>query len=211
MIANIKDYMPTGIEFVIPQPVKEKFPLVLFEGSTSIDEIFEIVSKRFNCTFPENETARRKYDKFEIDNIREEYCLKQENDIPKRILELEQAIDNAKRMKKNAEDALESLQTQIRDLAAMVKDGTTDYYLSPVNTIRIALNGHYLYYSWVEGKFQLVKGEKIPEWDVRSLWAQEDMNRQAMKELFGFDFPEVDKPVDAEEQVSEESGDNDDF
>lgn len=68
----------------------------------------------------------------------------------------------------------------------------------------MALNGHYCFYSWVDGKFQLVKADKIPEWDKRSLWSQEDRNRQAMMELFGFELPEVQKPITEEDDDEEE-------
>ena len=148
--------------------------------------------------------AESKEDEHEILEVREEYCLKQENDVPKRMQELADAIDTAKRMKKDAEDRYESLLQEIRNLAAMVKDGTKEFQLSSTNTARMALNGHYCFYSWVDGKFQLVKADKIPEWDKRSLWSQEDRNRQAMMELFGFELPEVQKPITEEEDDEEE-------
>ena len=206
MIANIKDYRPEEIEFVLSDKVKELFPQTIFDGAENLEEIIKVVNDKFIALFPENELAIRKMDEFEIREVREEYCLKQENEVPKRMIELAEAIDTAKRMKKEAEDRYESLLTEIRDLAAMVKDGTREITLSPTGTIRIPLNGYYLYYSWVDEKFQLVKAVVIPEWDKRSLWSQEDRNRQAMIELFGIEFPEVEKPDNAIEDE-----DNDDF
>lgn len=191
MLANIKNYRPESIEFVLSAKVKDMFPNVLFEGAENPEEIVKIVNEKFNALFPENEVAIRKMDEHEILEVREEYCLKQENDVPKRMQELADVIDTAKRMKKDAEDRYESLLQEIRNLAAMVKDGTKEFQLSSTNTARMALNGHYCFYSWVDGKFQLVKADKIPEWDKRSLWSQEDRNRQAMMELFGFELPEV--------------------
>lgn len=207
MLSNIKDYRPEQIEFVLSDKVKEMFPQTLFDGADNPEEIVKIVNEKFNALFPENEVATRKMDEHEILEVREEYCLKQENEVPKRMIELAEAIDTAKRMKKEAEDRYESLLSEIRDLAAMVKTGTKEFNLSPTNTMRIALNGYYCFYSWVDGKFQLVKTDRIPEWDKRSLWSQEDRNRQAMMELFGIEFPEVEKPEDAEESEEE----NDDF
>lgn len=206
MLANIKDYRPETIEFVLSDKAKETFPLVLFEGADSPEEIIKIVNERFNALFPENEVAIRKMDEHEINEVREEYCLKQENEVPKRQQELAEALDTAKRMKKEAEDRMANILAEICDLAAMVKNGTKEFALSSTNTIRLALNGHYCFYSWVDGKFQLVKTERIPEWDKRSLWSQEDRNRQAMIELFGFELPEVEKPEDAKEPE-----DNEDF
>ena len=50
----------------------------------------------------------------------------------------------------------------------------------------------------------LVKAEKIPNWDKRSLWAQEDKNRKAMQELFGIEYPEVERPYDSDEETESE-------
>lgn len=112
------------------------------------------------------------------------------------MIELEEAIETAKRIKKDAEDRYNSLLLEIRELAAKVKDGTKDFPLSSKYTFRIALNDYFLFYSWVDGKFQLAKAVVIPEWDKRSLWNIEDKNRQAMMDLFGFDFPKAEKPED---------------
>lgn len=212
MIANIKNYRPEVIEFVLSPKAKDMFPQVLFEGADNPEEVVKIVNEKFNALFPENEVAIRKMDEYEILETREEYCLKQENDVPKRMQELADAIETAKRMKKDAEDRYESLLQEIRNLAAMVKDGTKEFTLSSTNTARIALNGHYCFYSWVDGKFQLVKADKVPEWDKRSLWSQEDRNRQAMIELFGIELPEVEKPVtDEDEENEEETEEEEDF
>lgn len=110
-----------------------------------------------------------------------------------------------KKIKSDAQDRLASIKTEIKDLAAEVKKGTREYHLSSKNTIRFALDGYFLYYSWVDGALKLVKGEKIPDWDKRSLWAQEDRNRKAMLDLFGIEYPEVDRPVDVND---EDTGDN---
>ena len=205
MLANIKDYRPEKIDFVLSDKSKEIFPQVLFEGADNPEEIIGIVNEKFNALFPENEVAVRKMDEYEINEVREEYCLKQENEVPKRQIELAEALDKAKRMKKDAEDRMANILAEICDLAAMVKTGTKEFNLSSTHTIKLALNGHYCFYSWVDNKFQLVKTEIIPEWDKRSLWSQEDRNRQAMIDFFGIVLPEVEKPN--EEDIEE----NEDF
>lgn len=203
MIANLRDYEPNVIEFVIPDAIREKFPPVLFEGSTDVEEIIKLVNENFNATFPESEITQRILDSFEIDEIREEYCIKQENEVPKREKELLEAIEQAKKIKSDAQERLASIKTEIKDLAAEVKKGTKDYQLSSNNTIRFALNGYFVYYSWVNGALKLVKAEKIPNWDKRSLWAQEDRNRKAMLDLFGLEYPEVERPIDGEDVLSD--------
>lgn len=165
MIANLRNYEPETIEFVVPDSIREKFPPVLFQGSTNVDELIKLVNEHFNATFPESEVTQRLLDEFEISEIREEYCIKQENEVPKRERELLEAIERAKKIKSDAQDRLASIKTEIKDLAAEVKKGTREYHLSSKNTIRFALDGYFLYYSWVNGEFKLVKAEKIPDWD----------------------------------------------
>lgn len=36
MIANLRNYEPETIEFVVPDSIREKFPPVLFQGSTNV-------------------------------------------------------------------------------------------------------------------------------------------------------------------------------
>lgn len=204
MLADIMNYLPERVEFVLSEAVKEKFPLTLFEGATSFKEIEEQVSEHFVALYPDNEVTLRKLDEYEVTNIREEYCKIQEDRLPSALLAQQEAYEEAKRMKKDADDNVLTIQKRISELAARVKQGTDEMRLSSTETITFALNGHNLTYTWCDGKFQLAKAEAIPEWGRNELWAQEHQNRQAMKELFGLDFPEVKKPG------SEES-ENEDF
>lgn len=204
MLANILNYRPENVSFVLTDAVKEKFPQHIFEGAENPDDVIKIVSEHFNAIFPDKELALRVLDSFEIQEIREEYCIKQEDEIPKRMLELEEAIDTAKRIKKEAEDKYNSLLLEIRELAAKVKDGTKDFNLSSKYTFRIALNGYYLFYSWVDEKFQLAKAVRIPEWDKQCLWSQEEQNREAMLKLFGLEFPEVEKLREMDDDKNED-------
>lgn len=201
MLAHLIDYRPVKIDFVLTEAQKETFKdvLVLCKGAKTSKEAIETIQDKFNCLFPEGEVATRKYDAHEIQEIREEYCLKQENEAPLRKEELEITLERIKAMKKKAEDALNSVMLEIADLAARVKKGTCDFLLPPTETVRIALNGSFLFYAWVDGEMQLVKVDEIPDWDRNSLWSQEDWNRKAMKEVFGVDFPEVKKPVTADD------------
>lgn len=208
MLANLTNYVPSEINFVLSDKVKEKYPLTLFDGAKTPEEVIKIVNDKFIALFPENENASRFYDKHEVNEIREEYCIKQENEVPKRLQEMEETLERIKTVKKKVEEAYNSALMEVRDLAARVKDGTTDVTLSATGTFRLALDGMYLFYSWVDEQFKLAKAEKIPEWDRNSLWAQEDKNRIAMKELFGLDFPEVKRPVNEDEPQQDESDDN---
>lgn len=209
MLANLKDYRPQKIDFVLDDKAKETFKevMVLFKGAKSSKEALKVFKEKFNCLFPEGELATREYDKHEVSMIREEYCLKEENDLPKRKQELQETLEEIKAMKKAAEEAYNSILLEIADLAARVKQGTTDFKLSSTETVRIALNGYFLFYSWVDGEMKLVKTQKIPDWDRNGLWSQEDVNREAMKELFGAEFPEVEKPAMGECKIQEDDDD----
>lgn len=209
MIADLKDYRPQKIDFVLDDKAKETFKevMVLFKGAKSSKEALKVFKEKFNCLFPEGELATRQYDKHEVSMIREEYCLKEENDLPKRKQELQETLEEIKAMKKAAEEAYNSILLEIADLAARVKQGTTDFKLSSTETVRIALNGYFLFYSWVDGEMQLVKTQKIPDWDRGGLWSQEDVNREAMKEVFGVEFPEVEKPTMNEDETQTDDDD----
>lgn len=203
MLAHLVNYRPEAIEFVLSDAQKEMFKEVLeiCKGAKSSKEAIKVFEDKFNCIFPEGEVATRVYDAHEIQEIREEYCLKQENEAPERKRYLEETLERIKAMKKSAEEAYNSILLEISDLAARVKKGTTDFQLPSTETVRIALNGNFLFFAWVDGKMQLAKVEKIPDWDKNSLWSQEDWNRKAMMEVFGIEFPEVKKPVTAEEET----------
>ena len=209
MLADLKDYRPQKIDFIIDDKSKETFKevMVLFKGAKSSKEALKVFKEKFNCLFPEGELAIRQYDKHEVSMIREEYCLKEENDLPKRKQELQETLEEIKAMKKAAEEAYNSVLLEIADLAERVKQGTTDFKLSSTETVRIALNGYFLFYSWVDGEMKIVKTQKIPDWDRNTLWSQEDVNREAMKELFGIEFPEVEKP--AMNESGEQDNDDD--
>lgn len=206
MLTDLDGHRPEQIEFCLTDSQKEMFKdvLVLCNGAKSAEEPIRILHDKFNALFPDNETVERKYDNFEIQAIREEYCIKQENDVPKRKLELESTLAEIKSMKKNAEEAYNSALLEVSDLAARVKNGKTDFRLPSTKTARIALNGHFLFFAWVDDKFQLCKVQKIPDWDKTGLWSQEDVNQQAMKEVFGIEFPEVEKPNTLEQPSADE-------
>lgn len=179
MIANLRNYEPETIEFVVPDSIREKFPPVLFQGSTNVDELIKLVNEHFNATFPESEVTQRLLDEFEISEIREEYCIKQENEVPKRERELLEAIERAKKIKSDAQDRLASIKTEIKDLAAEVKKGTREYHLSSKNTIRFALDGYFLYYSWVYNPQIQISAESETK---RSIFREKDKTKRSKKE-----------------------------
>ena len=215
MKSDLKNYIPVNIEYVLEENVKETFPLELDFLHLDIDgkhlktkaEIVKFIGKHFNATFPDNELVTRYLDNFEKQNIRDEYCTLQENEVPARKAELEEALEVAKKMKRDAEEAYASVLLEVSKYAAEVKHGTTDMRLKSKDTFCIALGGYYLVYNWDKCKqtFVLAKGYEIP--DRTELWANEEKNRQAMKEFFDLEFPEVE--LVNEPDMDEQEQDND--
>lgn len=223
MKSDLKGYTPINVEYVIEEEAKEVFPLSLDFSSleeeklngekpiTNKRDALKFIGKVFTATFPDNELVTRKLDDFEKQNIREEYCTLEENDVPKRKLELEIAIERAKKMKKDAEEAYASVLMEVAKYAAEVKLGTTDVRLKAKDTFCIALAGYYLVYSWDNTKecFVLAKAYEIP--DRTELWANEEKNRKAMKELFGLDFPEMELTSDISREENIDDMEDDDL
>ena len=108
MLSNLKGYQPEVIQFVLEESVKEKFPIELdfkaIEGKElkGADDVIKFIGENFVATFPENESVERHLDDFEISNIREEYCILQEEEVPKRKQSLEETLEQIKMMKKAA-------------------------------------------------------------------------------------------------------------
>jgi len=199
MYANLKNYVPSEIKYVVSDEVKEVLPVELdFAGVKktlkSPADVMNFVGKEFNATFPSNEIAMRELDDFEVGNIREEYCLLQEEVVPQRKAELEQALETAKMMKKRAEEAYEAIVLEIEKYAAEVKSGTREMILPSRETFCIAVGGYYAMYTFCKekGTFVLAKAFEIP--DRSELWANEERNRKALSAIFGIDVPETPQP-----------------
>lgn len=215
MLSDLKNYQPQDIQFVLDESVKEKFPTELdfsvIEGLNlkGANDIIKFVGENFMATFPDNESVERHLDDFEISNIREEYCVLQENEVPKRNQMLEETLEQIKLMKKQAEQAYNSILMEVANYAAQVKQGTKEMRLKSTETFCIALNGYYLIYTYSKnsGKFVLAKAFSVPA-GPKELWAQEDRNRKSMLDYFGLEFPEP-KRVDEKEIEGHDEDDDD--
>ena len=197
MYNDLKGYQPENVEYLLPDYVKEIFPTELdftqIEGGNvkNVNDAIKLVGKEFVATFPTGETVMRKLDDFEIQNIREEYCVMQENEVPKRKMNLEETLEEIKVMKKNAEQAYDSILAEVAKYAAEVKAGTREVQLSSKETFCIALAGYYAIYTYDRQKKVFVLAKAFEVHDSSELWANEEKNREAMLKLFGLEFPET--------------------
>jgi hypothetical protein len=217
MISNLKDYEPKEVQYVLSDNVKDVFPMELdftnitYKGKKikTAKDAMGFVSKEFNATYPNGETVERKLDDFEVSNIREEYCVKCENDLPLKEQELEETLERIKALKKHAEEALAAVRMEIAKYAAQVKQGTTEIRLRTNETFCIALAGYYVYYTYDRNKqkFVLAKGFEVS--DRSELWSQEETNRKTMHDYFNLDFPEAEKPTEDNKDEEGEKSDAD--
>ena len=211
MYADLKGYEPQNVEYILPDYVKELFPAELdftkIKGAKvkNVADSINFVGKNFVATFPTGETVMRKLDEFEISNIREEYCVMQENEVPKRKLNLEETLEEIKVMKKRAEQAYDSILAEVANYAAEVKAGTREVHLSSKETFCIALAGYYAFYTYDRNKKVFVLAKAFEVHDHQELWANEEKNREAMLKHFGLEFPEAPKP---EEEKKDDGKDN---
>jgi len=131
----------------------------------------------------------------------------QENEVPKRKLNLEETLEEIKAMKKRAEQAYDSILEEVAKYAAEVKAGTREVQLSSKETFCIALAGYYAIYTYDKKKkvFMLAKAFEVH--DHQELWANEEKNREAMLELFGLEFPEAPKPEEKSEEKDNDGND----
>ena len=203
MNQDLENYIPDNPQYVIDDNIREEFPIELdFKGIQNEQlltkrDAMKFIGRTFTATFPETEYATRVMDDFEKQAIRSEYCQLVENLLPERKRQLEEALEEAKRMKKEAEERYASALQEVTVMAAEVKLGTVEQKLKGSDTFTIALAGYYLTYTWNESRqvFVLAKAYQIP--DTSDVWASDENNRQQMLELFGAVFDE--RPVASED------------
>lgn len=186
---DLKNYAPVQPEFKLPKGVS--FPKVIFEGAKNMDDIRKYLSGRFIAESMTDAKAIRLLDSYEKASLRSNYSELMEDEQPKLEEQLANIEADCKQIIKEAKDKLQAVITQIRDLVYQVKQGDKEVDLPTDSTVRIPLDGHYLYYAWINGMFQLCRVDKIPSWDEQSLFANPETNKEAFREVLGIDIDEA--------------------
>jgi len=214
MKSELLNYKPESVEYVLDDAVSEMFPkeldfLSLDEGQLmgekqmkSKRDVLNFIGKHFNAQCPNDEFAVRKMTDVEIDATRAEYCALTEDLLPVRKAELEEAIEKAKKLKRDAEEAVAAVVQDIAAYAAQVKQGTKELLLKQKDTFCFALAGYYLVYTWDETKqvFVLANGYEITDWS--EIFSDDTKNREMLLELFGMEFQETKrKPQTDDEEI----------
>lgn len=199
---DIKNYSPIQPEFRLPKNVS--FPKVIFEGAKNMDEIRKFLSGRFICESMTTAKAVRLLDSYEKASLRANYAELMEDEQPKLEEQLAEIENSCKQMTKEAKDKLQAIVTQIRDLVYQVKRGEKDVDLPSDSTVRIPIDGHYLYYAWINNMFQLCRVDKIPSWDEQSLFANQETNKEAFRDVLGIDIDEAHNEQAATQEGAQE-------
>lgn len=186
---DLKNYAPVQPEFKLPKGVS--FPKVIFEGAKNMDDIRKYLSGRFIAESMTNAKAIRLLDSYEKASLRSNYSELMEDEQPQLEEQLANIEADCKQITKEAKDKLQAVITQIRDLVYQVKRGDKEVDLPTDSTVRMPLDGHYLYYAWINGMFQLCRVDKIPSWDEQSLFANQETNKEAFREVLGIDIDEA--------------------
>lgn len=197
---DLKDYTPKEPEFKLPNG---NFPRVIFKDAKDMNQIRKHLSGRFVTENLRGAKAMRLLDDYEKSSIRANYGELLENEQPELEAELEQVREACKKKVKDAEERLQAVRTQIKDLVFQVKNGLKEFDL-PADSVRMPLDGHCLYYAWLNEEFRLVKVEPIPTWDKDNLFNQLETNKEAFKEVLGIDIDEANNGEVATQEGEEE-------
>ena len=198
MNQSLENYAPQNPQYVLDDVVREEFPLELdfinavqSEKLETKRDVMRFIGRTFTATFPESEYVTRIMDDYEKGVIRGEYCQLVENLLPERKRQLEEALEEAKRMKKEAEERYASALQEVATMAAEVKLGTVEQKLKGSDTFTIAIAGYYLTYTWNEERqvFVLAKGYEVD--DTTNIFSSDENNRAQMLSIFGAEFPET--------------------
>lgn len=199
---DLKNYAPEQPEFKLPKNVS--FPRVIFEGAKDMDEIRKFLSGKFIAESITKATAIRLLDNYEKASLRANYSELMEDEQPKLEEQLADIEANCKQITKEAKDKLQAVITQIRDLVYTVKRGDKEVDLPSDSTVRIPLDGYYLYYAWINNTFQLCRADKIPSWEEQNLFANQETNKAAFRDVLGIDIDEAHNEQVATQEGAEE-------
>jgi hypothetical protein len=138
-------------------------------------------------------TANRHMDQKEKTELREELVDLMENIVPifeKKLYDAEVALADAKKGLKDAEERYGSEIAKAKELASTAKRGLLEINLDEKYTFRIAYNGKYYFYTWIDGVLRLCLIRNIPEFEKQDLYNAMASNEEYIDREFA---PKADK------------------
>lgn len=166
-----------------------EFPTVLFEGKT-FDEIAKLLGSEFIVLQDKDVIVQRVMTEDEISEIRRVYGEIAEEELPEVRNKLEEITQAYKREKEELLGQITALDNKFLDLVSVAKNGVTDYTPESDKTFRIPIAGHYLTYTYLNGKFQLAKSIPIPENQRYDLFNSSDKNSNSFEKM-NYIFPKT--------------------
>lgn len=124
-------------------------------------------------------TAIRFIDNVEKIEIRKEYQDLLENKLPfykKDLQKAEIELKEAKDRVKELQTAVDGIQQEAESMAVQVKIGTKEINLDDLYTWRIAFNGKYFFYTFIDNQIKLAKILEIPSYEKTELFNQQENN-----------------------------------
>lgn len=177
------------VVFKLPESVE--FPQVIFADAKDIEHVKELIAESgFVAVQQKDVIANRVMDNDEISEIRGRYGEIAENELPELYQELGELEAKFKSDKKQLEAQISAANTQFKDLVSYAKRGIKDLPLEMDKTFRISVVNHYLYYTWVNDRFELALVQEIPSHQKYDIFNSVEKNKEVFEQL-GFTLPEI--------------------
>lgn len=184
---NKQSYRPENPQYAIPEEF-EAFPRELrFEGE-SREEVIKNAMEQLIAE-PTTATVTRMLDETEIAEVRSEYTTLLETVRPDEMQVLADLLGKEARIKekiKAQREVLQSISQHVNDCIQTINGGTTAEQLDAAQALRMAVDGHYLHYTFEGGRFVLAKVERIPKNDMDSLFVKQSRNQEVFIEMFDY-------------------------
>lgn len=171
-------YRPANIEFNVSKD-GTNVPESLGEFATA-EEASKFIGSNFT-SLNRGVTVSRHMDAFEKKTTREDYQDVLENLVPvyeKELSAAELALTNAKAILKNAQEGYDFTINRAKNLAAEAKRGLKDMILDEKYTSRIAYQGRYYFFTYIDGSLRLCLIREIPETEKGEIWSQMGANEE---------------------------------
>lgn len=185
-----KDYQSPDPQYIIADDYAG-WPQTLPAEPGTCTEAMTAVMEQF---IAEDTTAAvlRRLDEEEICAYREDYTTLMEKDkieCEARLAELAEEEASIKERIKRERDTMASIMQRINDNVRTINKGVVEEDLPRDRSMRIAVDGHYLYYTYVEAQscFRLAKVWPIPDSD-NTMFTRQTKNQEVFIKLFGAEF-----------------------
>lgn len=182
-------YRPEHPQYAIPEEF-DTFPRELNFGGETEEEAINAAMEQLIAE-PTTDTVIRQLDETEIENYRGEYTDLMENVKPDEMQKLADLLAEEARIKdriKAQREVLQSIAQHVNDCIQTIKGGTTSEELDAARSFRMAVDGHYLHYTYSDGRFILAKVSRIAAADEESIFTRQTANQEVFLRKFGVDF-----------------------